>query len=238
MAPGRPRPGGLGLGASRRGSSGCATEARAVRERAGIIDLSSFGKIAVDGPGRPRPPPAGRRERRRPAGRQRHLHAVPRRARRDRRGRDRHAPGDDRFRVVTGAGFVASDLAWLEAARRRRRRRGPIRDVSGEFATIGLWGPRARDDPAAAAPGRRRRRGAPAAPGTDRSGSVERPVLAARISYAGELGWELTTPSRLGGRRLGCASARGSRRRARAVRLPGPRCRSGWRRATATSAPT
>ena len=68
------------------------TEARAVRERAGIIDLSSFGKIAVEGPGA-----LGLLQRvsandiDRP-GRERRLHAVVRRARRDGGGRDRHAP--------------------------------------------------------------------------------------------------------------------------------------------------
>ena len=56
---------------------------------------------------------------------------------------------DDRFRVVTGAGYVASDLAWL------RTQVGDgesvaIEDVSDAFATIGLWGPRAREILAAA----------------------------------------------------------------------------------------
>ncbi len=68
-------------------------EARAVRERAGIVDLSSFGKIAVEGPGA-----LGLLQRvsandvDRPVG-QRRLHAVVRRARRDGRRRDRHAAG-------------------------------------------------------------------------------------------------------------------------------------------------
>ena len=92
------------------------SEVRAVRERAGIIDLSSFGKIDVDRPGRPGPPAARRGERRRPARRQRRLHAVVRRARRHRRRRDRHAA-----RSPTGSGSspgpaaVASDLAWLRS---------------------------------------------------------------------------------------------------------------------------
>jgi 4-methylaminobutanoate oxidase (formaldehyde-forming) len=70
-----------------------------------------------------------------------------------------------------------------------------IRDVSGDLVTIGLWGPQARDVAVAA--------GAPADEvGNDaipmrRAGPVPvgpAPVQAARISYAGELGWELTTP--------------------------------------------
>jgi glycine cleavage system aminomethyltransferase T len=68
-----------------------------------------------------------------------------------------------------------------------------IRDVSADYATIGLWGPRARDVLAAvttdavddaALPLRR----AVVVP----IGSEGIPTLAARISYAGELGWELT----------------------------------------------
>jgi 4-methylaminobutanoate oxidase (formaldehyde-forming) len=70
-----------------------------------------------------------------------------------------------------------------------------IRDVSGDLATIGLWGPRARDVVVAA--------GARADDVADEVIPMRRmrsiaigvaPVDAARISYAGELGWELTTP--------------------------------------------
>ena len=51
---------------------------------------------------------------------------------------------EDRFRVVTGAAAVDSDLGWLEL---HREGDGPVemRDVSGELAVIGIWGPRARD---------------------------------------------------------------------------------------------
>ena len=79
--------------------------ARAVRERAGIIDLSSFGKIDVAGPGALGAAPGRLRQRRRPAGREPSSTAVLRRARRDRRRRDGHAagrgplPGRDRRRL-------------------------------------------------------------------------------------------------------------------------------------------
>ena len=98
---------------------------------------------------------------------------------------------DDRFRVVTGAGFVASDLAWLRMQAAAIDADVTLRDVSDDLATIGLWGPRARDILAAATPDdvddaaipMRRAR-------TIRVAGA--PVLASRISYAGELGWELT----------------------------------------------
>jgi len=101
--------------------------------------------------------------------------------------------GDERFRVVTGAGFVASDLSWLRrhAAELTDLPRVTIRDVSGEVATIGLWGPRARDilgattDDDVSDAGIALRR-------SERIGVAGAAVDAARISYAGELGWELS----------------------------------------------
>src|SRR6185369_6662528 len=45
----------------------------------------------------------------------------------------------DHLRVVTGAGFVAGDLSWLRW-QRSHEEGVTIRDVSGDFATIGLWG--------------------------------------------------------------------------------------------------
>ena len=98
-------------------------EARAVRERAGIVDLSLVRQDRGRGAGRARSPPARQRERHRPTGRQRRLHAVVRRARRDGGRRHRHAargrpvPGRDRRRLPRVRDGLAS------GARRRRRRR-------------------------------------------------------------------------------------------------------------------
>jgi 4-methylaminobutanoate oxidase (formaldehyde-forming) len=169
-------------------------EARAVRERAGVVDLSSFGKIAVEGPGA-----LGLLQRvsandiDRPVGGVIYTQWCD-----DRGGMVADVTvtrlAADQFRVVTGAGYLASEMAWL---RTHVADDGSvtIRDVSGELATIGLWGPQARDVLIAA--------GAPADQvGNDaipmrRAGAVQvgpARVHAARISYAGELGWELTTP--------------------------------------------
>jgi glycine cleavage system aminomethyltransferase T/glycine/D-amino acid oxidase-like deaminating enzyme len=169
-------------------------EARAVRERAGVVDLSSFGKISVEGPGA-----LGLLQRvsandiDRPVGSVVYTQWCD-----DRGGMVADVTvtrlADDRFRVVTGAGYLASELAWLRTALADRETVA-IRDVSGDLATIGLWGPQARDVLVAA--------GASADEvGNDaipmrRAGGVHvgpAPVHAARISYAGELGWELTTP--------------------------------------------
>ena len=52
---------------------------------------------------------------------------------------------DDRFRVVTGAGTVDSDLGWLRAHIEPGDGAVSLRDASAELAVIGIWGPRARD---------------------------------------------------------------------------------------------
>ena len=171
-----------------------ATEARAVRERAGIIDLSSFGKIAVDGPGA-----LGLLQRVSANDVERPVGSVVYTQWCDERGGmvadvtvTRLA--EDRFRVVTGAGYLASDMAWLETHRQEEDGAVAIRDVSAEFATIGLWGPRARGILAATTDDDVSDAGIPLRQARQiRIGAA--PVLAARISYAGELGWELTSDS-------------------------------------------
>jgi len=157
-----------------------------------MVDLSSFGKIAVEGPDA-----LGLLQRVSANDIDRPVGSVVYTQWCDERGgivADVTVTRltDDRFRVLTGAGYLASEIAWL-----RTQADGDvtIRDVSADFATIGLWGPQARDVVVAA--------GASAGDiGNDaipvrRAGTVHvgpAPVHAARISYAGELGWELTTP--------------------------------------------
>ncbi len=172
-----------------------AAEVKAVRERAGIIDLSSFGKIAVDGRGA-----LGLLQRvsandvDRPVGSLVYTQWCDERGGMVADVTITRLAGD-RFRVVTGAGYLAADMAWLGSHVVERDGEVTIRDVSGDLATIGLWGPRARDVLAGASgddvgdeviPLRQARE--------IRVGSA--PVLAARISYAGELGWELSTEAR------------------------------------------
>lgn len=166
-----------------------AAEHRAVRERVGLIDLSSFGKLAVSGPGAlALLQRVAANDVDKPAG------AVVYTPFLDARGGfvadvTITRLGDASFRIVTGAGYAAGDLGWLEASRRAGDGEVTLRDESDETACLGLWGPRARDVLGAvtedasdgALPLRTARpiriAGAPA--------------LAQRISYAGELGWEL-----------------------------------------------
>ena len=119
-----------------------ADEHRAVRERVGIFDFTSFGKIEVSGPGA--------------------LALLERvcDSRMDREvGRVTYTQfldgdggivadltvtrlAEDRFRLIMGAGAVDSDRGWLE-----HHAEGDvvIHDVSDDLAVIGIWGPRAGD---------------------------------------------------------------------------------------------
>ena len=69
------RPARLRMDAPARARTPCG-EHQAFRERVGIIDMTSFGKIEVEGPGRAGPARPGVREPDRPAAGERHLHAV------------------------------------------------------------------------------------------------------------------------------------------------------------------
>jgi 4-methylaminobutanoate oxidase (formaldehyde-forming) len=103
---------------------------------------------------------------------------------------------EDRFRIVTGTAFGQHDLAWI-------RSHAPddgsvlVEDVTSRFVCLGLWGPRARDilQPLTTAdllseafPYMRAQEIA--------VGPV--PCLALRVTYVGELGWELYCPTEFG----------------------------------------
>jgi glycine cleavage system aminomethyltransferase T len=98
--------------------------------------------------------------------------------------------GDERFRVVTGAGYVNSDLGWLRMQVREGDPRVDIRETTEELSVIGMWGPNARDilgratadDVSEAAFAFMQGR-------TIRVGGAS--VFAQRVTYVGELGWEL-----------------------------------------------
>jgi glycine cleavage system T protein len=164
-------------------------EHRAVRERAGLLDMTSFGKIDVRGPGalallqRLADNDVGK-----PPG-----SVVYTQFLNPRGGIEADLTvirlGEDHFRVVTGSGFVPGDLGWI---RMHLPRDGSVevREVTDELAVIGLWGPAARRILAAATP-------------DDVSGAAfpymsarairiaVTDVWAQRVTYVGELGWEL-----------------------------------------------
>jgi glycine cleavage system aminomethyltransferase T/glycine/D-amino acid oxidase-like deaminating enzyme len=162
----------------------------AMRDGAGLVDLSAFTILDVTGPGAL-------------AGLQ-HLAVaqldVP-------VGRTVYTPflneagrfvadltimrlGDSSFRVVTGAADGGRDAKWISDRLPDDTR---LTDVTSAWATIGLWGPRSGDILAAVS--RDGDQSPPLSFGMtgffELGGAV---VLGSRISYVGEFGWELHVP--------------------------------------------
>jgi 4-methylaminobutanoate oxidase (formaldehyde-forming) len=165
-------------------------EHRAFRERVGLIDMTSFGKIEIEGPG---------------------AHPLLERLADNQIGRPVGAViytqmlnpqggvladvtitrlAEGRFRLITGAGFINNDLGWIRSNVRPEDAEARIRDVTDEITTLGLWGPKSRgvlqtvtDDDVSneALPYMRAKE----------IGIRGARVLAQRVTYVGELGWEL-----------------------------------------------
>jgi 4-methylaminobutanoate oxidase (formaldehyde-forming) len=120
-------------------------ESTAFRERVGMIDLSSFGKLEISGPGA--------------------LALLERvcDSRIDRKvGRVVYTQmlnskggivadvtvtrlAEDCFRMITGAAFVPADLGWLRFNLNAGDDKVELSDRSDEIAVIGLWGPRSAE---------------------------------------------------------------------------------------------
>ena len=106
--------------------------------------------------------------------------------------------GPSRFRVVTGGATGMSDLKWF-ADHLPADGTATVTDLTSAWTTLGLWGPRARDILQAVTPDDVSHEGF--AFGTCRAIELGgATVLASRISYVGELGWELYAPIELGAR--------------------------------------
>jgi glycine cleavage system aminomethyltransferase T/glycine/D-amino acid oxidase-like deaminating enzyme len=166
-------------------------EHAACREAAALFDETSFAKIEVSGPGA-----AALLE-----------HLCDNRVARD-VGRITYTQmlnsrggvecdftvsrlAEDRFGIVTGTAFGRHDLGWIAAHAGDDVR---VEDVTSRWACLGLWGPKARDVLAGASTG-------------DLGFGYMRwreltvgdvPVRALRVTYVGELGWELYCPMEYG----------------------------------------
>lgn len=172
-------------------STAIVTEHLACRERAALFDESSFAKIEVAGPaaadfllrvcaGRVGRPPGSvtYTQLLNPRGGIECDLTVTRLA-------------EDRFLLVTGTAFGAHDLAWLRRHLADDETGVTVRDVTASMACFGLWGPRARDVLASTT-------------ADDLSFGFmharritvgDAPCLALRVTYVGELGWELYPPA-------------------------------------------
>ena len=175
--------------AGRQWSAAIGAEHRAARERAALFDETSFSKIEVSGPGalaglqrlcaNDVDKPSGQivyTQMLNPRGGIECDFTVTR-------------LGLERFRIITGSAFGEHDLSWI-------RRNLPdsssvtVEDVTARYACLGLFGPRVRailekvigDD--VSDKGLRYMRA--------KEITIEDvPALAARVTYVGELGWEI-----------------------------------------------
>ena len=163
-------------------------EHRAVRERAGLFDFTSFGKLDVTGPGAlALLQRLADNDIDRPVGSVVYTQLLnPRGGIESDLTVTRWA--DERFRVTTGSNFVASDLGWI---RMHQPEDGTVdvRDVTDEFACISLWGPEARRVLEAATSSDVSNRAFPYMSAREIAiAGVQ--VWAQRVTYVGELGWE------------------------------------------------
>ena len=170
----------------------------AMRDRAGMVDLSAFAIFDIAGPGA--------------------LAAVQGVSMRQMDvavGRVVYTPilspgggfkadltimrlGEELFRVVTGGAHGAADKKWF-TDHLPADGSAQLTDVTTGWTTLGLWGPRARDILESVTSDDVSHAGFPFA--ACRSIEIDSlRVLASRISYVGDLGWELYVPMEQGAR--------------------------------------
>jgi 4-methylaminobutanoate oxidase (formaldehyde-forming) len=104
--------------------------------------------------------------------------------------------GEERFSIVTGTAFGNHDREWI---RRHLPDDGSVhvQDVTSAWACLGIWGPRARDVLAPLTPQSLAGEDFPYMSVRELTvGDV--PVRALRVTYVGELGWELYCPTEYG----------------------------------------
>jgi 4-methylaminobutanoate oxidase (formaldehyde-forming) len=104
--------------------------------------------------------------------------------------------GEERFSIVTGTAFGNHDREWM-------RRHSPgdeevrIEDVTSQWACFGIWGPRAREVLQPLTPQDLGNEAFPYM--TLRQTTVGNvPVRMLRVTYVGELGWEIYCPTEYG----------------------------------------
>jgi len=170
-------------------STAIPAEHLATRERAGLFDESSFAKIEVSGAGA-----LGFLQRLCANDVDRQPGAVIYTQMLNARGGIEcdvtvSRLGEDSFMIVTGTAFGNHDLGWL-------RKHLPddasvtVQDITDSLACFGLWGPRAREILATVCDADLTNDGFPYM--TWRRIEVARVgCWAARVTYVGELGWEL-----------------------------------------------
>jgi glycine cleavage system aminomethyltransferase T/glycine/D-amino acid oxidase-like deaminating enzyme len=171
-------------------------EHRATRERVAIFDETSFAKMEIEGPGA-----AQAMERlcdnrvAREVGKLTYTQMLNSRG-----GIECDFTvgrlAEDRFSIVTGTAFGNHDREWI---RRNLPDDGGVQvhDTTSQWACFGIWGPLARDVLQPLAPQSLSNENFPYM--SIREITVANvPVRALRVTYVGELGWELYCPTEYG----------------------------------------
>ena len=168
-------------------------EHQATRERVTLYDLTSFGKIELTGPGAvvllQRVADANIDK---PVGTATYCQFLNTRG-----GVEADLTisrlAEDRFWVITGSAFIGNDLAWLQMHRKPEDPVVTIHDITTEWACLALWGPKARLVLEKITQDNVSNEAFPYLhAATIRIGGAD--VWAQRVSYVGELGWELYVP--------------------------------------------
>ena len=145
-------------------------------------------------PGRARGAPVGLRERRRRRRRAGGLHAAAEPPRRLRVRPDGHPDRASRSSCWSAARRPRSATSTGSAGTSRTGCDARVRDVTTAYSVLGVMGPRSRDLLQRAHRRRPRRGGVPVRDQPDASRSASATVRATRMTYVGELGWELMVP--------------------------------------------
>ncbi len=167
-------------------------EHQAVRERVGLFEMSSFGKVDVQGKGAlALLQKLADSDLNKPIGQVVYTQMLNARG-----GIESDLTitrlGEDYFRLVTGSAFISRDLGWL-TMHLPDDNSVTIADVTAQWATIGIWGPQARNTLQATTQDDVSNAAFPymTAKQIQIAGV---PTLAQRVTYVGELGWELYVP--------------------------------------------
>jgi glycine cleavage system T protein len=177
-------------------SPAIAAEHKATRERVALFDVTSFSKVEVGGPGALQfLQYLAANEMDKPLGAITYTQLLNRRG-----GIECDLTvtrlAEDRFRLITGTAFGTHDLHWI---RQHLPEDGSVyaADLTSSLCCVGIWGPKARHVLRQVTDDRVDNESFPYL--TARSIAVgEVPVLALRVTYVGELGWELYAPMEYG----------------------------------------
>ena len=184
--------------AGRYWSTAIPAEHHAVRQRAGLFDQSSFAKIEVTGPGAcgflqrlcdndvdKEPGTVTYTQMLNPGGGIECDFTVNRLE-------------QDRFRIITGTAFGKRDMSWMKM-HRPDDRSVEIQEVTSSLACLGIQGPRSRDILSSVCQEDLSNEAFPYMRSREITvGDV--PCLALRVTYVGELGWEIYPPTEFGRR--------------------------------------